>query len=111
MPKVRNINLIRLRSRNQITLPAELVNSLAVEEGSFLAAVTDSDGTIRLRPATVAMAGTPQAEKAISRAEGDIRAGRTQQFDSVQAFTSEMLAAHDAQLSQLNEPSTTMVVH
>jgi antitoxin component of MazEF toxin-antitoxin module len=111
MPKSRNINLIRLRSRNQITLPNALVERLEVEEGAYLAAVIDEDGTIRLRPATIAVAGTSEAERSMMRAEADIRAGRTEYFDSPQEFTAAMLAAHDEQISQLNQSSATMLVH
>jgi Tfp pilus assembly PilM family ATPase len=110
MAKASKINLVRLRSRNQITLPAVLMESLSLEEGDYLAAVVDDDGTVRLRPATMVTAGTPEAEKAILRAEADLRAGRSEKFENVPAFVEEMASSHKEELAQLDEARTTMLV-
>jgi antitoxin component of MazEF toxin-antitoxin module len=103
--------LIRLRGRNQITLPNAVIESLALEEGDYLAAVLDADGIIRLRPAKLAVAGTPEAEEAIQRAEADLTAGRSVEFGTVEEFKDEMLANHDEQMPEEEPPLTTMLVH
>ncbi|HLH06928.1 MAG TPA: hypothetical protein VKW78_06810 [Terriglobales bacterium] len=41
---------VRLRERNQITLPAELLEGLAVEIGGFLEISRGADNSIQLRP-------------------------------------------------------------
>lgn len=109
LPKIR---IIRLRGRNQITLPDSVVRALSLEEGDHLAAVIDDDGVVRLRPAKIEVAGTSGDERAIKTAEADLAAGRAVKFSSVKSFTDAMLAAHDEQMAEAEEPShTTMLVH
>lgn len=111
MKKTGKIKLVRLRGKNQITLPESVINALELEEGDYLAAVTGEDGTVSLRPARLDVAGTPGAEKAIQRAKGDIAAGRTEQFDSIQDFTSDMLSKHREQMKEGEAERTWMLVH
>lgn len=116
MNKAPKIRLLRLRGRNQITLPASVIDALSLEEGDYLAAVLDAEGVIRLRPAEMVTAGTREADRAMARAEADIAAGRSVEFDSVKDFTKEMLAGHDEQLAdeqtaEARPSQTTMLVH
>jgi bifunctional DNA-binding transcriptional regulator/antitoxin component of YhaV-PrlF toxin-antitoxin module len=107
MPKVR---LIRLRGRNQITLPDSVVRALSLEEGDHLAAVVDEDGIVRLRAARIEVAGTPGAARAIEQAEADLKAGRTLEFDSVRELSQAMMAAHDEQMAEQGEPEQTSML-
>lgn len=111
MTKLGKIKLVRLRGKNQITLPESVISALELEEGDYLAAVTGEDGTVRLRPARLDVAGTSGAEKAIQRAKGDIAAGRTEQFDSIQDLTSDMLAKHREQMKEGEAGRTWLLVH
>jgi AbrB family looped-hinge helix DNA binding protein len=111
MTKSNKINLVRLRRRNQITLPAAIVDSLGLEEGDYLATVLAEEGVVRLRPAKLVTGGTPEAERAIRRAEADVAAGRTEQYDSVREFTADMLANHQEQMKDIEAGQTTMLVH
>lgn len=111
MTKLPKIKLVRLRGRNQITLPASVIESLSLEEGDYLAAVLGEEGIIRLRPAKMVTAGTPEAEQATNRAKADLRAGRSEKFESVEDFTNAMLARHREQMSELTPSRTTMLVH
>jgi hypothetical protein len=65
--------------------------------------VLNDDGTIRLRPAKIAVAGTPDAERSVERAEADLEAGRKAQFDSVEEYTEDTLINHRNLLSELEE--------
>lgn len=111
MKKTGKIKLIRVRGKNQITLPESVINVLELEEGDYIAAVTGEDGTVSLRPARLDVAGTRGAEKAIQRAKGDIAAGRTEQFDSIQDFTSDMLSKHREQMKEGEAERTWVLVH
>lgn len=105
MTKSNKINLVRLRRRNQITLPAAIVDSLGLEEGDYLATVLAEEGVVRLRPAKLVTGGTPEAERAIRRAEADVA------YDSVREFTADMLANHQEQMKHIEAGQTTMLVH
>ena len=75
--------LVRLRDRNQITLPAEITERLSVEPGSLLELIFDpAHGLVELRHAEVVRAGTPQAEREERWAREDIKAGRFTSYAS-----------------------------
>ena len=88
--------LVRLRARNQLTLPAEIAEKLGVEPGSLLELTTTEDGHIELRHAQVVMAGTPEAERERRMAEEDVREGRYITFKN----SSEMRQYMNEQRSQ-----------
>ena len=111
MNKTSKIKLVRLRGRNQITLPTEVIDTLSLEEGDYLAAVSGEDGTIRLRPAKLNVAGTPEAERAISRAEADLEAGRSKKFDNLEEFKNEMRSSHREQMKEMEPQRSAMLVH
>ncbi len=76
-------HLVRLRERNQLTLPSELAEKLAVAPGSWLELIlgADGDGTrVELRHAQVVRAGTPQAKRQEQAALEDIKQGRFSTF-------------------------------
>lgn len=111
MNRLPKIKLARLRGRNQITLPASVTEALSLEEGDYLAVVLSEDGIVRLRPAKMVTAGTPESERAIRRAEADLAAGRSAKFDTVQEFTNELRAIHKAEMKDAEESSVNMLVH
>jgi bifunctional DNA-binding transcriptional regulator/antitoxin component of YhaV-PrlF toxin-antitoxin module len=71
--------LVRLRERNQLTLPSEIADQLKVEPGSLLELIfeTGDEGPrVELRHAEVVRAGTRAAKQSEERAKKDIREGR-----------------------------------
>lgn len=78
---------IRLRGRNQITLPGEVAGRLRLREGDFLEVVVPDEGPIQMLPARLVKMGTPEAEAAEDRAEEDIRSGQTLRFGSTDEAT------------------------
>lgn len=78
---------VRLRGRNQITLPGEVTGRLKLHEGDFLEVVLPDDGAIQMTPARLVKMGTPEAEAAEDRAEEDIQQGRTVSFGTAEEAT------------------------
>ena len=79
-----------LRSKGQITLPEEIRSSARLEEGDLLDAEITDEG-ILLRPkkvidATQAWFWTPEWQAGEREADLDRAAGRSETFDSGEAF-------------------------
>lgn len=78
--------LICIRSRNQITLPMEVVSHLDVEEGDYLQVEIDPTGKAQLAPARLAVAGTAEAAEQDRQAEEEIKTGQFETFHDVDSF-------------------------
>ena len=84
-------HLVRLRERNQITLPAEIVRRLAIEPGALLELDLSSDGDhVELRHAKVVRAGTPRAERELEQARKDMKEGRFATFANTQELADDL---------------------
>lgn len=86
--------LVRIRERNQITVPSEICSALGLKAGDFVQITLDDMGHIQLTPARLATIGTPEAEEEVRRAQDDIQAGRYETFESAQAFADHLIARH-----------------
>lgn len=87
-----------IRSKGQITIPRLIRQALGVEEGDQVEFDVMPDGTVTLRgmkmiPADQAWFWTPEWQAGEREADADIAAGRTEYFDSDEAF----LAALDGE--------------
>lgn len=87
-----------IRSKGQITIPRTIRRVLGVEEGDQVEFDVMPDGTVTLRgmkmiPADQAWFWTPGWQAGERAADADIAAGRTEYFDSAEAF----LAALDGE--------------
>ena len=85
---------ITLRAKGQVTLPEEIRNAARLEEGDLLDAEITPDG-ILLRPqkvidATQAWFWEPTWQAGEREADDDGRAGRTETFDSGEAFVAQL---------------------
>jgi AbrB family looped-hinge helix DNA binding protein len=67
---------VRVRERNQITVPPEVAERLAVRPGDILEFSFSPAGTVELRPAKIVTVGTPEALQEEEAAKEDIRRGR-----------------------------------
>lgn len=91
--------IIRLRQRNQLTLPKQVSVELHLSEGDFLEVATGSEGVL-LRPLRLPRYGSPEAEAAERQAEREADEGRVRRFESVQALK-EVLALDEEELEEL----------
>jgi antitoxin PrlF len=87
-----------IRSKGQITIPRPIRQALGVEEGDQVEFDVAPDGTVTLRgmkmiPADQAWFWTPEWQAGEREADADVAAGRTEYFDSDEAF----LAALDGE--------------
>jgi AbrB family looped-hinge helix DNA binding protein len=69
--------LVRLRDRNQLTLPSEIAEKLDLKPGSLVELSVSEAGHVELRAAHIVTAGTPAAQREEGRAEQDVREGRS----------------------------------
>lgn len=82
----------KLRPKNQITLPSEIVAALRAREGDLINFEYDAEsGLVSLRATRViasdqAWFWTPQWQQKEREADADIAAGRVTQFDSGEDF-------------------------
>jgi bifunctional DNA-binding transcriptional regulator/antitoxin component of YhaV-PrlF toxin-antitoxin module len=85
----------RLRDRNQVTLPAEVVAQLQLQPGDWLELTVSDQGRATLRPARLVTAGTPEAA-AIEQASLDsVRAKRYTEFQTLDDFEKHVDALED----------------
>ena len=82
--------VVRLRGRNQFTLPGEITAALSVQEGDFFEVTMTDLGQVQLTPARLVRMGTSEAEQEDRRAEEDIRAGKFDTFESAEAFANHL---------------------
>jgi AbrB family looped-hinge helix DNA binding protein len=78
--------VVRLLSRNQVTLPAKVVRALKLTEGDHLEVLVHESGHIALRPAVLVYAGSRAAERLRAHAAADIKAGRYGSFADTESL-------------------------
>jgi bifunctional DNA-binding transcriptional regulator/antitoxin component of YhaV-PrlF toxin-antitoxin module len=81
-----NRALVRLRDRNQVTLPAEVISRLGIEVGGWLELTLSDSNCVQLRPAQIVIAGTPEAEQLERSAAENVRRKNYSTFRSVEEF-------------------------
>jgi len=90
MDKIMTRKYVRLRDRNQITLPAEILSGLAVSSGDFLEIGRTTDGLTYIKPAVLTTVGSPEAQREEDLADEDIAHGRFKTFNSVEEFVDHL---------------------
>jgi AbrB family looped-hinge helix DNA binding protein len=83
--------VLQIRSNGQITLPTSIRQQAKLKEGDVLEVEIEQDGSIRLTPKLVidrsqAYFWTERWQQGEREAEEDVRAGRYQDFDSMDEF-------------------------
>jgi bifunctional DNA-binding transcriptional regulator/antitoxin component of YhaV-PrlF toxin-antitoxin module len=66
----------RLRERNQLTLPAAVVEQIGLRRGDIVEFASSAEGFVELRPAKIVRAGTPEARLEEQAARQEIADGR-----------------------------------
>jgi bifunctional DNA-binding transcriptional regulator/antitoxin component of YhaV-PrlF toxin-antitoxin module len=99
-----NRYVVRLRGRNQITLPAEVVRRLKIEPESLLEVTLTPDGDhVELRHAEVVRAGTLHAQQELQRSKDDIKEGRFSTFASVEELGKDLKRSREEAKNEENE--------
>lgn len=78
--------MVRIRERNQITLPSEVLSGSPLSVGDFVEVTKTASGVIELKPVQLVVAGTPEAEALERRAIERFDRGERQSFESADAF-------------------------
>jgi len=102
-----NRALVRLRNRNQITLPAEVVSGLGIEAGEWLELTVSNSNCVQLRPARIVTADTPEAEQLEQAAAENVRQKNYSTFRSPEEFDRHLDKIATADLIELPAASQT----
>jgi len=94
--------IVRVRGRNQVTLPLEFMQAVSLREGDFLEITLTREGILMLAPKRLVTWNTPEAKEADQEAERDIAEGRYGTFEDPKAFVERLLRP---------KPSTTKSPH
>jgi len=60
---MKNRAFLRLRDRNQVTLPMDVVSRFGIQVGDWIELTFSDSNSVQLRPAQIVAAGTPEAER------------------------------------------------
>ena len=102
-----NRALVRLRNRNQITLPAEVISSLGLEAGDWLELTVSNSNCVQLRPARIVTADTPEAERLEHAAAENVRRKNYSTFRSPEEFDRHLDKIANADVIELPAASQT----
>lgn len=82
--------LAELRTKSQITLPKDIVNSLGLSEGDKLD-IIERDGVIYIRPVVVYPKDYVETlQNEIAQLKADIQSGKQPTFDSIDALMEKL---------------------
>jgi DNA-binding NtrC family response regulator len=100
---------VRVRDRNQVTLPPEVMEAISVRVGDFLEIMVTGEGTLTLAPKRLVTWNSPQAEEADQEAERDIAQKRYGTFESAKALKESLLARKGPAETPLPRPTLAQV--
>src|SRR5208282_607632 len=104
---VMNRALVRLRDRNQLTLPAEVISRLGLEAGDWLELTVSNLNCVQLRPARIVTADTPEAEELEQAAAENVRQKNYSTFRSPEEFDRHLDKIANADVIELPAASQT----
>jgi len=102
-----NRALVRLRDRNQLTLPAEVISRLGLEAGDWLELTVSNLNCVQLRPARIVTADTPEAEELEQAAAENVRKKNYSTFRSPEEFDRHLDKLANADVIELPAASQT----
>jgi bifunctional DNA-binding transcriptional regulator/antitoxin component of YhaV-PrlF toxin-antitoxin module len=103
-----NRALVRLRNRNQITLPSEVLSGLGLEAGDWLELTVSNSNCVQLRPARIVTADTPEAEQLEHAAAENVRRKNYSTFRSSEEFDRHLDKIANADVIELPSESRTV---
>jgi len=102
-----NRALVRLRDRNQLTLPAEVISRLGLEAGDWLELTVSNLNCVQLRPARIVTADTPEAQELEQAAAENVRQKNYSTFRSPEEFDRHLDKLANADVIELPAASQT----
>ncbi len=100
--------LVRLRNRNQITLPAEIVSKLGMEAGEWLELTVANSNCVLLRPARIVTADTAEAAQLERAAAENVRRKNYSTFQSSEEFDRHLDKIANADVIELPTENPTV---
>ena len=96
----------RLRERNQLTLPASVVEQMGLGLGDMVEFSTNGKGGVQMHPARIMKVGTAEARQEEQAAKDDIQAGRYTAIRSVSDFRKHIDKLRKGEIPPAEEPQT-----
>jgi len=94
----------RLRERNQVTLPASVVEQMGLNLGDIVEFSTNGKGGVQLHPAKIVKVGSAEARQEESAAKQDIQEGRYTLIRSVGDFRKHVQKLRKGEAPSVAEP-------
>jgi bifunctional DNA-binding transcriptional regulator/antitoxin component of YhaV-PrlF toxin-antitoxin module len=94
----------RLRERNQVTLPASVVEQMGLNLGDIVEFSTNGKGGVQLHPAKIVKVGSVEARQEENAAKQDIQEGRYTLIRSVGDFRKHVERLRKGEAPSVAEP-------
>ena len=94
----------RLRERNQVTLPASVVEQMGLNLGDIVEFSTNGNGGVQLHPAKIVKVGSAEARQEEDAAKQDIQEGRYTLIRSVGDFRKHVEKLRKGEAPSVAEP-------
>jgi bifunctional DNA-binding transcriptional regulator/antitoxin component of YhaV-PrlF toxin-antitoxin module len=94
----------RLRERNQVTLPASVVEQMGLNLGDIVEFSANGKGGVQLHPAKIVKVGTAEARQEENAAKQDIQGGRYTLIRSVGDFRKHVEKLRKGEAPSVAEP-------
>lgn len=94
----------RLRERNQVTLPASVVEQMGLNLGDMVEFSTNGKGGVQLHPAKIVKVGSAEARQEESAAKQDIQEGRYTLIRNVGDFRKHVEKLRKGEAPSVGEP-------
>jgi bifunctional DNA-binding transcriptional regulator/antitoxin component of YhaV-PrlF toxin-antitoxin module len=98
------IEYARLRERNQVTLPASVVEQMGLNLGDMVEFSTNGKGGVQLHPAKIVKVGSAEARQEENAAKQDIQEGRYTPIRSVGDFRKHVEKLRKGEAPSVAEP-------
>jgi bifunctional DNA-binding transcriptional regulator/antitoxin component of YhaV-PrlF toxin-antitoxin module len=96
----------RLRERNQVTLPASVVELMGLNLGDIVEFSTNGKGGVQLHPAKIVKVGSAEARQEETAAKQDIQEGKYTLIRSVGDFRKHVEKLRKGEAPSVAEPET-----
>jgi bifunctional DNA-binding transcriptional regulator/antitoxin component of YhaV-PrlF toxin-antitoxin module len=94
----------RLRERNQVTLPASVVEQMGLNLGDIVEFSTNGEGGVQLHPAKIVKVGSAEARQEENAAKQDIQEGRYTLIRSLGDFRKHLEKLRKGEAPSVAEP-------
>ena len=96
----------RLRERNQVTLPASVVEQMGLRLGDIVEFSPNSEGGIQLHPAKIVKVGSAEAQAEEQDAKNDIQEGRYTAIRNLGELRKHVEKLRKGETPTVEEPQT-----